>query len=295
VTNDGTFIGFVCCTGKGARRQDLGFENAVFSDTDDAVLEAIVQAAGPHLEVLVAEERRQRALERLTHELKVPIVAIQGAADFMKHTNGVKQFFHYDYLGDICSWMELMNRLIDNADAMRHSTEGMKIEPEKTRLLSGVIAPAVRQVTLLLKERTFSSRNIRYDKEGLGKMPDMWIDRNQFQQVMFNLFTNAIKYAYHEPDAFSVEVGVREHGSEFHILFRDWGVGLEAGTEELIFQEGFRGEKSVEMNVGGQGVGLWVVRNAVERHMGSIEVTNLFLPTEFTISLPYWLASRPPL
>ena len=81
----------------------------------------------------------------------------------------------------------------------------------------------------------------------------------------------------------------------FIIWFRDWGTGIEAGIAETIFEAGVRGEKAVEMNVTGQGLGLWVVRKIIERHGGTVEVTNLQLPTEFKISLPYGLTLQPPL
>jgi signal transduction histidine kinase len=241
----------------------------------------------------VAEERREKALGRLTHELKVPIVTIRGAAEFMMRTPGVNNFFDYDYPGDIWSWTELMGRLIDNAEAVRYASEGMQIKKSQTRLLANVIAPAIKQVNLLLRERTFSRSNIEYSKESFSAFPLLWVDRNGFQQVIFNLLSNAIKYAYDDPEAFRVEIEGDE--SEFVILFRDWGPGIKLGTEERIFEEGFRCEDAVERNVAGQGLGLWIVRQIVERHGGTIEVTNLMWPTEFRISLPQSLASRPSL
>ena len=120
----------------------------------------------------------------------------------------------------------------------------------------------------------------------------MWLDRNQFQQAIFNLLSNAIKYAFKDPDAFRVEI----EGFEIDLViqFRDWGPGIEDGEEELIFEEGYRGKSSFENNVTGQGLGLWVVRQIVKGHGGSITVTNLKWPTEFTISLPQTLTYGPP-
>jgi len=64
--------------------------------------------------------------------------------------------------------------------------------------------------------------------------------------------------------------------------------------EDRIFEEGVRGDNAMRVHVTGQGLGLSIVRQVIERHRGTIRVTNLQLPTEFTIELPYWLASRPP-
>lgn len=288
----GEVVGVVRCRNKSAART-LGKSKVFsFSDDDAAILEAVVQAAIPHLELLLDQERRVAALGKLTHELMVPLVAIRGVVQFMKETIGVEKIFAYDYLGDLWSWSELMGRLIDNAEV--YSAEGLRIKPTLTRLLSGIIAPAIKQVRLLLKERTFSKDKIRYRGFERDRFPKLWLDRNQFQQVLFNLLSNAIKYAYDNPDKFKVEIVGTERGAEFIVLFRDWGPGIEVGMEEAIFEEGVRSESAVNMDVTGQGLGLWIVRRIVERHGGRIKVGRPHDPTEFAVYLPYSLRSRVP-
>lgn len=132
---------------------------------------------------------------------------------------------------------------------------------------------------------------IEYTRERFQKFPPLWLDRNRFQQVFFNLLSNAIKYAYEDPGAFRVEIEGVE--SDLIIRFRDWGLGIEHGQENIIFEEGYRGNNSFENYVTGQGLGLWVVRQIVRAHGGDIKVTNLKWPTEFTISLSKKLVYGP--
>ena len=187
-----------------------------------------------------------------------------------------------------------MRRLLDKADVLSYALKGLPITASATNLLRDVIAPAVRQVRLLLDERGFSQKNIHYTKEKFQRFPILWLDRNRFQQVMFNLLSNAIKYAYDDAEAFRVEIEGSEGAAQFLIRFRDWGRGIRPGTEELIFEDGFRGDDAVDMDVAGQGLGLWVVRQVVQGHGGSIEVARVNLPTEFRITLPYSLTSWSP-
>ena len=240
-----------------------------------------------------AKERREKELGQLTHELKVPLVAIRGAAEFMRRTPGVKNVFDYDYIGDILSWSELMARLIDKADTMRFSGEKLNIKTTRIFILRDVIASAIRQTKLLLEERGFTLTNINYSKEQFQIFPPLWVDRNMFQQVMFNLLINAIKFAYKDPNAFRVEIEGNE--TDLTIVFRDWGPGIDEGLEELIFEEGFRGPNAEEFDVTGQGLGLWMVRQIIEAHGGKVKVTNRQWPTEFTIWLPRSLTSQPPI
>jgi signal transduction histidine kinase len=269
----------------------------MFSDDDVAILDAIGEAAVPHLHVLLSEERRAKAMGRITHELKTPLVAIRSAAqmmrgEFERRRLAVDAFFGYDYVEDVWSWCELMRRLVGNAEFFRVGSGQLQVRAEKTYLMADVIAPAVRQVQVLLHERGFSSANIHYGR--FEQIPRLWIDRNHFQQVMFNLLSNAVKYAFRDPAAFSIEIdGGRQRGN-YVIWFRDWGTGIADGVEELIFEEGVRGPNAVATNVAGQGFGLWVVREVIEAHGGCIQVTRKTLPTEFTISLPEDLSRRGP-
>lgn len=291
----GEVFGVIRCRRKNAPRTLGKFKEVfLFSDDDASVLESIAQAAVPHLEVLLAQERRAKALGKLTHELKVPLVAIRGAAEFMMRTPKVGKFFDYDYPGDIYSWSELMGRLIDNADILRYSQEGMSVRAERTLLVPDVIAPAMKQVSLLLDERGFIRFKMRYDEETLRQIPMLWLDRNQFQQVLFNLLSNAIKYADDNPSAFRIEIDGGERRDDFFIHFRDWGPGVEQRMEELIFDEGVRSPDAIQKDVTGQGLGLWIARQIVGRHGGRIVVTHHRDPTEFTIFLPRSLERRAP-
>jgi signal transduction histidine kinase len=234
----------------------------------------------------------------VTHELKTPLVAIRGAAqsmarEFERRRMTVKEFFGVDYLDDVLSWWELMRRLLGNADIFHLSSDGsMPLRPERTFLMKEVVAPAVRQVGTLLRERGFAAASISYGR--FEQVPRLWIDRNHFQQVMFNLLSNAIKYAFNDPGAFSIVIEGVQRGREYVIWFRDWGRGVGEGLEEVIFEEGVRSPEAVRIDVAGQGLGLWVVRQVVEAHGGRIKLTSRHLPTEFTIYLPAALASQPP-
>ena len=286
----GKVVGVVQCLNK--RLTQTTVAPNMFSDDDAAVLDAIGQAAVPHLVVLL-EERRAKALGRLTHELKTPLVAIRGAAEFMLRTKGVDKFFDYDYPGDVWSWSELMRRLFGNADLFQYSSENLPIQATPTLLRADVIAPAVRQVNMLLRERNFSPNRIGY---GLfAQIPHLWIDRNQFQQVMFNLLSNAIKYCDDNPGAFRVDIFGMRQGGKFLIRFQDQGPGIQPGMEDIIFEEGVRGPDAIAKDVTGQGLGLWVARQVVEAHGGRVKVTNLRRPTEFTIYLPESLADGSPM
>lgn len=255
----------------------------VFSDDDVAVLDSIRGAVMSQLEFRIEQERRDRSLGRLTHELKVPVVAIRGAAESILKLPGAKAFFEIDYPGDILSWADLMRRLLGNANVYRNPQSASRPHQSPTLLLKDVVLPAVKQVEMLLKERHFSGRNIAIGD--FSVIPRLQIDRNHFQQVVFNLLANAINHCYDDPMAFSVEILAEATQDCYIVRFRDHGPGIEQTAIERIFDEGYRGPAAYERNVPGEGLGLWVVREIVEGHGARISLTSASQPTEFSVFL----------
>lgn len=284
----GQVIAVIRCRNK--RPRNNFSSSTLFSNDDAQILEAISQTTAPYLQILISKERRAVAWTKLTHELKAPLVAIRSATEFILHTKGVNKFFDHDYPGDILSYSELMRRLLGNAEWYRSDT--IPLEKAPTLLLAEVVAPAVKQVGLLLSKRKFSTSKIRYKR--FDEIPRLLIDRNQFQQVIFNLLSNAIKYSFDDPSSFQIEIVGAKQGTDFVIHFRDWGPGIEKEMEEKIFDEGFRTARAIERSITGNGIGLWVVRQIVNAHGGEVRLTNLQYPTEFTIFLPSSLATRRP-
>lgn len=178
-----------------------------------------------------------------------------------------------------------MRGLLGSAESLPFTSDRMRGQARVTLLMKEVIAPAVRQVELLLRARKVSGKSISYG--GFEEFPPLLIDRNQFQQVIFNLLSNAITHGYRDPRSFRIVIDGEKRGATLTLSMRDWGPGVPEGMEELIFQEGVRGPAA---SVTGQGLGLWVVRQLIKAHGGSITVTSRCMPTEFTIFLPATLA-----
>jgi len=283
----GHVIGVIRCVNKRADRAPMGPN--MFLGSDVSVVDAIGQAVVPHLSVCLVTERRAKTLSRLTHELKAPLATIRGAAEFIQRESQARGFeFSYPYADDICSWHDLTRRLLANVDFFRYHVEKLQLRPEQTYLLRDIFAPAKNQIGPLLRERSFSSRRISDD--GFRQIPYLWVDRSQIRQVFFNLLGNSVKYAYNDPAAFQVEVATQDTGAGYEILFRDWGPGITDGWDEAIFEEGVRGPNSEQSNVSGDGLGLWVVREIITAHGGTIALSNCGQPTEFRILLPHGLA-----
>lgn len=287
----GTAIGVVRCRNKTSRENTI--QRHMFSEDDAAVLDAICQAAVPHLQRFRSEEQRRKTVERLTHELSVPVVAIRGAAQRMLRTPAIETVFDENYPADVWSWSELMRALLVKSNIFRTGSGGIQLEIRRpVRLMADIVAPAVRQVEMYLRERAFSKDRISYGR--FENVPPLWVDQTYFQQIIFNLLSNAIKYAYNDPEAFRVEINGDRAGGMFEIRVTDWGIGINPEYLDAVFQEGFRSPQAKKRDIRGDGLGLWIVRRLVAAHGGTVSVITSHLPTEISVMLPDFLAGKPP-
>ncbi|RKH61446.1 PAS domain S-box protein [Corallococcus llansteffanensis] len=90
-------------------------------------------------------------------------------------------------------------------------------------------------------------------------------DRLRMEQVMFNLLTNAMKYGAGR--AIRMEVGL--HEGKARLLVEDHGMGIPREAQDRIFE---RFERAASRNYGGLGLGLFITRQIVQAHGGSISV-----------------------
>lgn len=282
---DRNLMGVVRCRNKYKQKGDI----RPFNEDDVVILESLFQTSSPDIEILASDYNRQRALSRLFHELEQPLGSSQSAivmADYeLKRLP--PNLLREAYLEDALSWIELSNRLLKSFDFLNWEFRQPNVLAEWVLPVRDIIAPAVRQVRAMLSEKAFSDKRIDYgDENVIRKYPEMYIDRNMFQQVFFNLLTNAIKYA--KPNARDFRVEIRPDSTpEFTILyFRDWGRGIPKEWSDAVFEEGVRVGATDGRFVPGRGLGLWVVRRIIQMHNGSIELTNNAEPTQFEIHLP---------
>jgi signal transduction histidine kinase len=106
-------------------------------------------------------------------------------------------------------------------------------------------------------------------------------DRVRIEQVVVNLLSNAMKYSRGSP----IEVAVGRVGDQARIVVRDRGIGISIDDQARIFNRFERACSSREF--GGLGLGLWITRQVVESHRGTIRVeSELGKGATFVVELP---------
>lgn len=109
-------------------------------------------------------------------------------------------------------------------------------------------------------------------------------DRMQLTNAIKNLIDNSIKYT---PKG-SVDISLVREKEKIRLVVKDTGVGITPEDMGVLFTEGGHGKESSKVNVESTGFGLYIVKNIIEAHHGTVwaESEGVGKGSRFTVELP---------
>ena len=111
-------------------------------------------------------------------------------------------------------------------------------------------------------------------------------DRYSIQEVIDNLIDNAIKYNRENGE---VNVSLDDDGSNYIIKVSDTGIGVPKNALPYLFTKFYRVHGGLESGSTGTGLGLYLAKQIIESHRGTISVdSEVNKGTVFTITLPHY-------
>jgi signal transduction histidine kinase len=116
------------------------------------------------------------------------------------------------------------------------------------------------------------------------------VDPQMWEKIVLNLVSNAFKFTFEG----EIAVRVRAHGSRVALTVTDTGIGIPPEALPRLFERFYRVDDSHGRSFEGTGIGLSLVRELVELHGGSLEVSSAMNEgSTFTVWLPTGSAHLP--
>ncbi len=263
---------------------------------DIAIVEAMERSFAPPLDMLLESQSHDTSLQKIGHELKVPIVALRAVHERMKREyqpiadKGWFQF-QYPYFEEVETFTLLMQRQLRQLHIAREGPSQVKITPQRIRLVTSVIQPAIKFMLPILKQHGMDHGQISHT--GFDTCPAIDADAALLAQVVFNLLENMVKYfpRTKSPKSFQGSISCTRTASVLSIIFSDNGAGILESEQERIFEFGYRGADAVNSHVQGSGLGCWLAREIVQRHHGRLTVYSTY-PFRLELQLPIPRESR---
>lgn len=203
-----------------------------------------------------------------SHEFKTPITNIKGSIETLlrqevewgpEFQQELLEGVHEDIDRILClvnDWMD-----ISKIESGTMYVEMNKVRPDQ------VIAKSMEQIPLpLRRDAEFHFHN------HLGSDFVLYADKLRVQQVLVNLFTNALRY--NDAAIKKIDVSVDIDQDDLTISVSDNGIGIAADQLEKIFNHFYQVDATAARRTGGTGLGLAICVGIMEAHGGKIEVTS---------------------
>lgn len=201
------------------------------------------------------------------HELRAPVTVIRGYISMLLEGEGGELSKEAkEMLIPVMKSGDGLNRLVDDLLQVARSEAGrieIKVMPCD---IKEVIKNTADGLSLLAREKSIIL--IYEPQDGL---PKVLADQDKLAEVMKNLIDNAIKYTVGSGRV------VIYHEIKDNILItsvKDTGIGIPKEKQEKLFQKFFRVKTQETQDIQGTGLGLWLVKQLIEKMNGKIWVVS---------------------
>jgi signal transduction histidine kinase len=214
-----------------------------------------------------------------SHTLKTPLTRIRMLAEKLQLGWVSSEAKKQDYLRAILTETDRMNEMITNMLDFSKIEAGRKQYRFQQHSLAAIVRDTLESYESYARNLGFQME-VEVDEE----IPPFPLDAEAIRLVLVNLLQNAIKYS-HRVKSIGVRLS-REEGNAV-LEIRDRGIGIAEGDWEKLFQRFYRVPDSWSQAVEGSGLGLFLVKHAVEAHRGTVSVTSQpGQGSRFTVVLP---------
>ncbi|AKG36852.1 cell wall metabolism sensor histidine kinase WalK [Paenibacillus durus] len=226
------------------------------------------------------EASRREFVANVSHELRTPLTTIKSYAEALDDGALEDPQLAGRFVGVIRSETERMIRLVtDLLHLSRLDSREAQLRYQETDIAE-MLEDVADRFSFQIRQKRISIRTVVR-----REISTAWLDRDQIDQVLGNLVSNALKYTP-EGGRIEIEAGRNSEGM-LEISVCDSGIGIPKKDIERIFERFYRVDKARSRNMGGTGLGLSIAREIVKAHGGAISLqSELNKGSKVTFTLP---------
>ncbi|PZV16481.1 MAG: adenylate cyclase [Pseudanabaena sp.] len=280
---DGKIIGSISMRQNKLPRQwqpeEVSLVQAVASQAAIAVQQAnLFQKTRQQAQQLLELDRQKTEFfQNLSHEFRTPLTLTIGPLE-----SAIEQSFGLPYEQSVIALrncrrlLRLVNQLLDIQ-----------------RLDAGKMQACFRPCNLVeFTSQTIESFRPYCDRKNihlfsdLNECPEIYLDLEKFDKVLYNLLSNAMKFTPSN-GSITVSISADPDGKQCILCVQDTGIGIRQDQIPFLFDRFRQAEGSVNRSYEGSGLGLSLVKELVDLHGGNISVTSDYgFGTTFAIAIP---------
>ncbi|HET7735701.1 MAG TPA: ATP-binding protein [Nocardioidaceae bacterium] len=245
------------------------------------VAEDVTERRLQEAQLRAAVEREREAVEQLalldraksdfvasvSHELRTPITSVLGYTELLDGGSlGPVTDGQHAVITRISRSSRRLLTLIEELLTLGRIEEG-RLDIRRDEVDLGDVVASAREAL----EHQLAGRGVAVSFSVPEEDVTVLGDERQLERVVVNLLGNAVKFT---PDGGSVGLTVDVVEGRARLSVTDSGIGIPEDELPRLFERFFRSRISQERAIKGTGIGLWMVKQIVAAHGGSIELTS---------------------
>jgi|JI10StandDraft_1071094.scaffolds.fasta_scaffold168562_2 two-component system phosphate regulon sensor histidine kinase PhoR len=217
-------------------------------------------------EIRESEKMKRDFITNASHQLKTPLTAIQGYSETLLEDAEIDVKIRQDFLAKI------KNKSIEAADLVSKLLKLSKLESGAGNInyinidVEKTILDVVRKFEAILKRQ-----RVHMTHEFQNQSSQIQTDLPLFQLITENLMENAIKYS--KPEG-NIHIQVQKTGEGVQVQIKDEGIGIPEADLPRVFERFFRSHNAENHSHDGTGIGMAMVKSALDRLGGKIDVSS---------------------
>ncbi|CAH1190524.1 Adaptive-response sensory-kinase SasA [Paenibacillus auburnensis] len=224
-----------------------------------------------------AENSKDQLVLNLAHDLRTPLTSVLGYLDYVLNDGelSAEQIRHYTSIAYTKS--QRLERLIDELFEITRMNYGMLTLDKRPLDLSELLVQLNEELYPLLDNNGLHARlkiTTQMEIEGDGEL---------LARVFENLLTNAVRYG---KDGQYVDIRSYPEGEQAVVQVINYGGSIPKPDLPYLFDMFYTGDQARQHPEGGTGLGLFIAKNIVEQHNGTITVQSDPIRTLFEVRLP---------
>ncbi len=229
-------------------------------------------------ELQVRNEELDNFVYKVSHDLRAPLSSVKGLINLARLENESKNL-NFPYIDNIEERIKNLDNFI--SDVLSHS-KNLKLDLNVDKVnFEKIVAQCFNDLDYLKNAQNLE-KNITIKCRSFHS--DAW----RITEIFRNLISNAIKYIDTEKPTSKISICVEQKADILEIVMEDNGIGIPAERLPKIFDMFYRATESSD----GSGIGLYIVKNAVNKIGGKIDIDSKEgIGTKFSILLPNFVIS----
>lgn len=224
-----------------------------------------------------AESSKEQLVLNLAHDLRTPLTSVLGYLDFILQDDQLtaEQVKHYTSIAFAKS--QRLEKLIDELFEITRMNYGKLTLDKKPIDLS--------ELLIQLNEELYPGfeKNNLTTRMKVTPYVTIWGDGELLARVFENLLTNAIRYG---KDGQFIDIHCNLDADHAVVQVVNYGDCIPPEELPHIFDMFFTGDQARTYRDGGTGLGLFIAKNIVTQHQGTISVQSSLICTRFEVRLP---------